>query len=155
MKPVVFSGSFDPVTNGHLDLIKRARTIFGAVRVVVFNNAHKQTRFTVEERVSFLQQALAGEENITIDHFDGLLTDYMKQNGFTTVLRGLRSAHDWNHERTNAHFNKRFYPQVETVFLPADEKFLFISSSAVKEAASFGADISDWVPPCVAKALQG
>lgn len=154
MKPVVFSGSFDPVTNGHLDLIKRARNLFGAVRVVVFNNARKQTRFSVEERVSFLQQALANEENIAIDSFDGLLTDYMKQNGLTTVVRGLRSAHDWNHERTNAYFNKRSYPEIETVFLPSDEKFLFISSSAVKEAASYGADISGLVPPFVADKLK-
>lgn len=154
MKPVVFSGSFDPVTNGHLDLIKRARTVFGDVRVVVLNNARKQTRFTGQERVSFLQQALAGEENITVDHFDGLLTDYMKKHGLTTVVRGLRSAHDWNHERTNAYFNKRFYPEIETVFLPSDEKFLFISSSAVKEAALYGADITGLVPPCVAAKLK-
>ena len=154
MKPVVFSGSFDPVTNGHIDLIKRARQIFGAVRVVVFHNAAKQPRFSVEERVSFLQTALQGEENITVDSFNGLLTDYMKQNGLTTVLRGLRSAHDWNHERTNAYFNKQFYPELETIFLPADEKHLFISSSAVKEAAKHGADISGFVPACVAKALQ-
>lgn len=154
MKPVVFSGSFDPVTNGHLDLIKRARRIFGAVRVVVFHNVQKKTRFTLQERVGFLQEALQGQDNITVDSFDGLLTDYMKQQGLTTVLRGLRSAHDWNHERTNAHFNKRFYPELETVFLPASEDFLFVSSSAVKEAASYGADISDLVPPCVAQALR-
>ena len=154
MKTVVFPGSFDPVTNGHLDLIKRARQIFGAVRVVVFHNARKQTRFSAEERVSFLQQALAGEENITVASFDGLLTDYMKQNGLTTVVRGLRSAHDWNHERTNAYFNKKFYPQLETVFLPAREEFIYLSSSAVKEAAAYGADISSLVPACVAKALK-
>lgn len=154
MKPVVFSGSFDPVTNGHLDLIKRARQIFGAVQVVICHNANKQTRFSLEERIAFLKEALNGEENITIDSFEGLLTDYMKQHGFTMVVRGLRSAHDWNHERTNAYFNKRFYPDLETVFLPASEPYLFISSSAVKEAASYGADISGLVPPCVAKALK-
>jgi len=154
MKPVVFYGSFVPVTNGPLDLIKRARTLFGAVRVVVFNNACKQTRFTAQERVCLLQQALAGEENITVDSFDGLLTDYMKKHGLTTVVRGLRSAHDWNHERTQSHFNKHFYPEIETVFLPSDEKFIFISSSAVKEAASCGADITGLVPPCVADKLK-
>ncbi len=154
MKPVVFSGSFDPVTNGHLDLIKRARAIFGAVVVVVFHNAQKQTKFTVQERVALLKEALSGEENITVDSADGLLADYMKAHGYTTVVRGLRSAHDWNHERTNAYFNKRFYPALETVFLPADEKHQFISSSAVKEAAAYGADIMDLVPPCVVKALK-
>ena len=78
----------------------------------------------------------------------------MKQNGLTTVVRGLRSAHDWNHERTNAYFNKKFYPQLETVFLPAREEFIYLSSSAVKEAAAYGADISSLVPACVAKALK-
>ncbi len=154
MKPVVFPGSFDPVTNGHLDLIKRARAIFGAVVVLVLHNAQKQTRFTVQERVAFLKEAFKGEENITVESAEGLLTDYLKNHGYTTVVRGLRSAHDWNHERTNAHFNKRFYPAVETVFLPADEQYQFISSSAVKEAAAYGADISTWVPPCVAKAMK-
>ncbi len=154
MKPVVFSGSFDPVTNGHLNLIRRARRIFGAVRVVVFFNATKRTRFTVQERVQFLKEALQGEESITVDQFDGLLSDYMKQHQLTTVVRGLRNAQDWNHERTNAYFNTRFYPALETVFLPAQEDFQFLSSSAVKEAAAYGADISGLVPPPVAKALQ-
>lgn len=154
MKPVVFSGSFDPVTNGHIDLIKRARRIFGAVRVVVFVNATKQSRFSIGERVQFLQEALQGEANITVDQFDGLLAAYMKQQGLTTVVRGIRSAHDWNHERTQTYFNARFYPGLETVFLPSDEKYQFISSSAVKEAALYGGDVRDLVPACVAKALK-
>lgn len=154
MKPVVFSGSFDPVTNGHIDLIKRARAIFGAVVVVVFHNQAKRAQFSVEERVSFLKEALAGEENVTVESAQGLLADYMKKHGYTTVVRGLRSAHDWNHERTNAYFNKAFYPQLETVFLPASEAYQFISSSAIKEAAAHGADISAWVPPSVKKAFK-
>ena len=154
MKPVVFPGSFDPVTNGHLDLIKRARAIFGEVVVLVLGNANKKGMFTVNERVSLLKQALAGEEHIVVDFADGLLVDYMKQKGLTTVVRGLRSAHDWNHERTNAYYNKQFYGNLETVFLPADEKYQFISSSAVKEAIKYGADISAFVPPCVVKAFS-
>ena len=153
MKPVVFAGSFDPVTNGHLDLIKRARAVFGAVVVVVLHNAAKKALFTAQERVRLLQDALQGEKDICVDSAQGLLTDYLKKHGYTTVVRGLRSAHDWNHERTNAYFNKEFYPDMETVFLPADEKYQFLSSSAVKEALSYGADVSAWVPPCVAKAL--
>ena len=154
MKPVVFSGSFDPVTNGHIDLIKRARAIFGAVVVVVFDNAAKKGMFTPQERVSLLKEALSTEKNITVDCAEGLLADYMRAHGYTTVVRGLRSAHDWNHERTNAYFNKKFNPSVETVFLPADEKYQFVSSSAVKEAAAYGADVADLVPPCVRKALK-
>ena len=154
MKPVVFSGSFDPVTNGHLELIKRARAIFGAVVVVVFHNKVKHAQFSVKERVAFLKEALQKEKNISVDSAQGLLADYMKKHGYTTVVRGLRSAHDWNHERTNAYFNKSFYSQLETVFLPASEAYQFISSSAVKEAAAHGADVSAWVPPCVQKAFQ-
>ncbi len=154
MKPVVFPGSFDPVTNGHLDLIKRARAIFGAVVVVVLHNPQKQTKFTVQERVSLLKEALRAEENITLDSAEGLLADYMKTHGYTTVVRGLRSAHDWNQERTQVYFNKRFNPALETVFLPADEKYQFISSSAVKEAVAAGGDVCDLVPPCVADVLK-
>ncbi len=154
MKPVVFSGSFDPVTNGHIDLIKRARAIFGAVVVVVFRNAEKQGRFTVQERINLLKQSLSGEANITVECAEGLLADYMRQHGYTTVVRGLRSAHDWNYERTNAYFNKALYPDLETIFLPADEKYQFISSSAIKEAALQGADVSAWVPACVVQALK-
>ena len=154
MKPVVFSGSFDPVTNGHLDLIKRARAIFGAVVVVVFHNKAKQARFSVKERVTFLKEALKGEKNITVDSAQGLLADYMKKHGYTTVVRGLRTAHDWNHERTNAYFNKVVDSKLETIFLPADEAYQFISSSAIKEAAAHGADISAWVPRCVQRAFK-
>lgn len=154
MKPVVFSGSFDPVTNGHIDLIKRACAIFGAVVVVVFYNATKKGMFSREERVALLKEALAGEENITVESAEGLLADYMRAHQYTTVVRGLRSAHDWNHERSNAYFNKAFYPELETVFLPADEKYQFVSSSAIKEAVAYGADVSAWVPPCVQKALK-
>lgn len=152
-KPVIFPGSFDPVTNGHLDLMKRARAIFGAVVVVVLDNANKKTRFTAAQRVAFLQEALQGEDNIRVESAQGLLADYMRAHNYTTVVRGLRSAHDWNHERTNAHFNKRFYPALETVFLPARAEYQFISSSAVKEAAAYGADVSGLVPPCVQKVL--
>ena len=154
MKPVVFAGSFDPVTNGHIDLIKRARAVFGAVVVVVCYNATKKGCFSAQERVNLLKEALAGEENISVDYAQGLLADYMRTHNYTTLVRGLRSAHDWNHERTNAYFNKRFNPSVETVFLPADEKYQFVSSSAVKEAVTYGGDIAPLVPACAYKALQ-
>ena len=154
MKPVVFSGSFDPVTNGHIELIKRACAVFGSVVVVVCHNGNKQGRFSVQERVAFLQEALAGQPHITVDAAQGLLVDYMRAHGYTTVVRGLRTAHDWNHERTQAYFNKSLYPELETVFLPADERYQFISSSAIKEAAAAGADVSTWVPACVVRALK-
>ena len=152
--PVVFAGSFDPVTNGHIDLIKRARAVFGEVVVVVFCNAAKKARFSVQERVNFLKEALAGEPHVTVDSAQGLLTAYMKEHGYKVVVRGLRSAHDWNFERTNAYFNHALLPEMETVFLPADPAHQFISSSAIKEAAAQGADVCAWVPACVAKALS-
>ena len=154
MKPVVFPGSFDPVTNGHVDLIRRARNIFGEVVVVVLPNATKKTRFSLQERVDFLKEALARDKKVRVESSDGLLVDFMKKNGYTTVVRGLRNAHDWNPERTNVFFNKQLYPQLETVFLPAGEGYQFISSTAIKEAAAGGADVSPWVPACVAKELK-
>ncbi|MBP5403899.1 MAG: pantetheine-phosphate adenylyltransferase [Elusimicrobiaceae bacterium] len=154
MKAVVFPGSFDPVTNGHLDLIRRACAIFGEVVVLVLPNAAKKTRFSLQERIDFLKESLAQDKNVRVEGSQGLLVDYMKKNGYTTVVRGIRNAHDWNPERTNVYFNKQLYPQLETVFLPAGEEYQFISSTAIKEAAAGGADVSPWVPACVAKELK-
>ena len=154
MKEVVFPGSFDPVTNGHLDLIKRALAIFGAVRVVVLTNQTKSGMFPVQKRVQFLKEALKGMKGVRVDCAQGLLANYMKKNKLTTIVRGLRSAHDWNHERTNAYYNQLFNAKLETVFLPAATQDQYISSSAVKEAVAYGADVADLVPTCVAKAFK-
>ena len=153
-KPVVFAGSFDPVTNGHLDIIRRARDIFGAVVVVVAANAKKKTLFTMPERVALLKKVLAKEKNVQVDSTTGLLVNYLKKKGLTTLLRGVRGAQDIPHEMTNARYNKYFFTQAETVFLPCAAETEFISSSSVKEALLYGADISGLVPRAVVSALK-
>jgi pantetheine-phosphate adenylyltransferase len=153
-KPVVFAGSFDPVTNGHLDIIRRARAIFGAIVVLVADNAQKKTLFTVSERVELLKNVLSKEKNVQVDSTKGLLVNYLKKKGLKVLVRGVRGAEDIPHEMTNAHYNNYFYPKAETVFLPCPPQSAFISSSAVKEAFFYGADISGLVPEQVVKALK-
>lgn len=153
-KPVVFAGSFDPVTNGHLDIIRRARAIFGAVVVVVAENAKKKTLFTAEERVALLKKALVREKNVQVDSTKGLLVNYLKKHRFKVLVRGVRGAEDMPTEMTNAHYNSYFYPQAETVFLLCSPQHAFISSSGVKEAFSYGADVSGLVPAEVLEALR-
>ena len=153
-KPVIYAGSFDPVTNGHLDIIRRAQAVFGAVRVLVIPNANKNPLFSLEERKALLAEALSAEPNVEVDlASNGLLTDYMKKHGITVSVRGLRSSADLEHEMTNAYFNSLFSPETETVFLAGKPENAFISSSSVREASRYGADVSSWVPACVAKAL--
>ena len=143
---VVFAGSFDPVTNGHLDIIRRAREIFGAVVV--------KTLFSLEERAELLRKSLAGEEQITVETAEGLLTDYLKKKGLFVVVRGIRNAADLAYEEQTAFYNKRFFPSMETVFLPARAEHIYLSSSGVKEAFLYGGDITSLVPPCVVEALR-
>ena len=154
LTPAVYAGSFDPVTNGHMDIIRRARDVFGAVIVLVMPNACKRPLFTAQERVELLRQALQGEENVRVESAEGLLTDYLKKNGLKVLVRGLRGGGDLEHELANAFYNKQFYASAETVFLPGRPEYAFLSSSAVREAFSYGADVSALVPPGVAKALQ-
>ena len=151
---VVFAGSFDPVTNGHLDIIRRAREIFGAVVVLVMPNRQKKTLFSLEERAELLRKSLAGEEQITVETAEGLLTDYLKKKGLFVVVRGIRNAADLAYEEQTAFYNKRFFPSMETVFLPARAEHIYLSSSGVKEAFLYGGDITSLVPPCVVEALR-
>lgn len=153
-KPVVFAGSFDPVTNGHENLILRARDIFGSVIVLLIPNVQKKTLFTVQERMTMLSQLFEKEPNVRIDCAEGLLADYLKKNGLTVLVRGLRNTEDFSYEMGLQAYNKLFYPPVQTVFLPSRKEDLYISSSAVKEAFFYGGDVSSLVPPSVLKALS-
>jgi len=152
-KPAVFAGSFDPVTNGHKDLILRTRDIFGSVIVLLIPNAQKKTLFSVEERLSLLNQLFAQEQGIRIDCAEGLLADYLRKNDLTVLVRGLRNADDFSYEMGLQAYNKLFYPPAQTVFLPSRREDLYISSSSVKEAFFYGGDVSSLVPPCVVEAL--
>ena len=149
MKTAVCPGSFDPVTFGHLDIIRRAAGMFDRVIVAVMTNAAKQPMFTKEERVEFLRRATAGMENVEIDSFDGLLADYARQKNATVIVKGLRAMSDFEYEFQMALTNKKLNPDLETIFLTTTADYMFLSSSMVKQVAGFGGDISAFVPACI------
>ena len=153
MERAVCSGSFDPVTNGHLDIIKRAARIFDEIIVCVFVNQSKAGMFTPKERIALLAEATTDIKNLSIDSFDGLLVDYLKINKVSVVVRGLRGSADLAYEMQNALLNKHLFPSCETVFLPASPQWTAVSSSAVRTIAAFGGDISELVPDSVAQAV--
>jgi len=149
----VCPGSFDPVTNGHLDIIRRGANVFDNVVVVVFNNAAKNSLFTVEERIDLLKQATADLPNVQVDASDGLLIDYAKQHGAHAILRGLRAVSDFEYEMQITSMNRKLDPAIETFFMMTNNQYSFLSSSVVKEVAKYHADVSDLVPGVVAEAL--
>ena len=155
MSGCVIPGSFDPVTRGHVDLIRRAARCFDRVRVVVMVNIHKQGRFSPEERVRLLEVACREMPEVTVDRWEGLLSDYMRGREEKTVLRGVRSAAEYDAEMTAAQANRMLYPEMETLLMPAGEGMQWISSSAVREIAAFGGDIRPWIPAeCAEEILE-
>lgn len=149
MKTAVCPGSFDPVTLGHIDIIKRAAAIFDHVIVVVMNNAAKRAMFTQEERVDFLRQATAGITNVEVDCYDGLLAEYARQRGANVIVKGLRALSDFEYEFQMALTNRKLNPNAETVFLTTSAQYMYLSSSLVKQIAQLGGDIRDLVPSCI------
>lgn len=149
----VYPGSFDPVTNGHLDIIERAAKIFDLLIVTVFRNAGKNPLFTMEERVELLREATAHIPNVRIDSFNGLLTEYARKQGARVVIKGLRAVSDFDYELQMALMNKKLDPELETLFMMTGQKYSYLSSSIVKELASFGGCVEGLVPPNVAKKL--
>lgn len=145
----VYPGSFDPVTLGHMDLIERACQQFPLVRVAVLRNPDKRGTFTVEQRMEMLRKTCAYLPNVEIDCFDGLLVDYMRLIGARTVIRGLRAVTDFESEFQMAQINHQIAPQVETLFLMTSPHHAYISSSAVRQVASFGGDVSQFVPASI------
>ena len=146
MTSCVFPGSFDPVTVGHVDLIRRASRIFDRVTVTVMVNIHKAGAVSVDKRTELLRKACSAFENVTIDRWDGLLADYMKIRGETTVIRGVRNESDFEQECAVFQANRLLNKQIDTVFLPTDPAFAGVSSSVVREVAAFRGDISPFVP---------
>lgn len=149
MKIAICPGSFDPVTLGHLDIISRASRLFDKVIVAVLCNTSKNPSFTVEERMDFLRQVTAPYSNVEIDSFNGLLVDYAKKKGAVAVVKGLRAVSDFEYEFQMSMINKKLYPQVETVYLNTSQDYMYLSSSVVKQIASFGGDISNFVPEII------
>ncbi|MGI5950183.1 pantetheine-phosphate adenylyltransferase [Peptoniphilus sp.] len=151
---VIYAGSFDPVTRGHLDIIERARDIFGEVIVAVLDNRSKKGLFTVEERKDLLHEVLKDYDNVEIDSFDGLLVDYAKKKNCNVIVRGLRSASDYLNEYSLAMANMHYKDGVETVFLLATNENLFVSSTLAKEVATFDGDTDLFVPEVVGKSMK-
>lgn len=154
MKTAIFPGSFDPPTNGHMDIIERASSIYDKLIVAVLNNPAKKYMFTTEERVSMLKEACSAYSAVEVASFEGLLVEYAKARGCRIILRGLRAVTDFEYEFTMALMNKKLAPEVETLFIVTSAVNQFISSSSIKEIVRFGGPVEDMVPVAVAKRLE-
>lgn len=153
MKVAVYPGTFDPVTNGHIDIIKRASRIFDKLIVLVALHRGKDTMFTKEERVEMLKKSVEEMRNVEVDFYEGLIAEYVKDKRILAVIRGMRAVSDFEYEFQMALMNRHLNPEIEIIYLFPDEKYTYLSSSIVKEVASFGGDISTFVPPHVEKML--
>ncbi len=151
---VIYPGTFDPITYGHLDIIKRALKIFDEVTIVLMNNPRKIPFFTLEERFEMTKKATEGFENMHIDIHQGLLVQYIKTHSAKTVIRGLRALEDFEYEFEMAMTNRQMCPDFEAIYLMTDLKYLFVSSSMVKEIAQFKGELSKWVPQVVEEGLR-
>lgn len=146
MRIAIYPGSFDPVTKGHLDIIERAAGLFDKLIVVVLTNPAKTPVFSVEERVSYIRRIVEKLDNVETDCFDGLLADYVKLKGAGAIVKGLRAMSDFEYEFQMALTNKQLNPEMETLFLITSAEYMYLSSSIVRQLASFGADISRFIP---------
>ncbi len=153
-KIAIYPGSFDPPTNGHLDVIERGLQLFDGVIVSIMHNPAKQSLFTLEERMELLREITKTFSNIEIDSSDGLLVDYAVKRNAHAILRGMRAVSDFEYEFQMALMNRRLNRDIQTVFLMTGLRWIFISSSIIKEAARFGGDVSDMVPPVVYRKLK-
>lgn len=147
-------GSFDPITNGHLDIIERGAKIFDEVIVAVFKNSSKSPLFTVPERIQLIKETTKHLPNVTVDASDGLLIDYARQKQAQVILRGLRAVSDFEYEMQITSMNRKLDENIETFFIMTNNQFSFLSSSIVKEVARYHGDVSDLVPTVVAEALK-
>ncbi len=150
----IYPGTFDPITYGHIDLIKRAQEIFPEVIVAVAHNPHKKPLFSVKERIQMLKKAAGGLKGVTISDFDGLVIDYAHKHKAKVLIRGLRMLSDFEYEFQMALTNRKLSPDIETIFLMPQECYSYLSSKLLKEAGSLGADLSSFVPSFVEKALK-
>jgi pantetheine-phosphate adenylyltransferase len=150
----IYPGSFDPITNGHLDLISRGSKLVERLIVAILHNSAKQSLFSVAERMEMLEEVVRPYANVEVTSFEGLLVDYAAARGANVILRGIRALSDYEYELQMALMNRRLNPSVETVFLLASEAHSFISSHLVKEVASLGGNVSDLVPPVVEHRLK-
>lgn len=153
MRTAVYAGSFDPITNGHIDILLRCSPMFDKIVVAVVHNVHKHSLFSLEEREEHIRESLKELNNIEIMCFSGLITDLMREHNIGTIIRGLRSITDFEYESQICFFNKHLLPESDTIFIMADNRYGYVSSTGVKEAALLGGDISSLVPEIVARGL--
>ncbi|MCE5037797.1 pantetheine-phosphate adenylyltransferase [Staphylococcus auricularis] len=149
----VIPGSFDPITYGHLDIIERSARQFDELHICVLRNSSKKGTFSVEERIELIKQSTEKFSNVIVHHYDGLLVDFCTKIGAKTIIRGLRAVSDFEYELRLTSMNRKLNNEIETFYMMTSTDYSFISSSVVKEVASYNADISDFVPPNVADAL--
>ncbi|HOK45455.1 MAG TPA: pantetheine-phosphate adenylyltransferase [Bryobacteraceae bacterium] len=150
----IYPGSFDPITNGHLDLIERGAKLCDRLIVAVLRNQHKQPFFTAAERMEMLREVVGENPRIEVDSFDGLLVDYARRKQASIIIRGIRAISDYEYELQMALMNRRLCPSIETVFLMASEAYSFVSSKLVKEVFRLGGDVANMVPPSVEARLR-
>ena len=150
----LFPASFDPVTNGHLDLIHRARRVFPELVVAVAKNIGKTGTFDIDERLDMMRSVLGEQPGVQVTAFDGLVVDFAHQIGAGVIIRGLRANADFEYEFEMALMNRHMKPDIETLFLMTSQEYFYVSSSRLKELVHFGADVSEWVHPIVAKYLR-
>lgn len=154
MKRAVYPGTFDPITNGHIDIIKRSLRIFDSVVIAVAPNPKKTSLFDLKERIFMIEEATKGMRNIEIETFEGLLVDYIRQRGAIAIIRGLRAVSDFEYEFQMALMNRKLSDMIETVFMMPSEEYSYLTSSIIKEVASYGGEVKDLVPSMVAKRLK-
>ncbi len=151
---VVYPGTFDPITRGHEDIVRRASALFGHVIVAVAHSQRKSTLFSLDERIDLANQVVAHCPNVSVKGFGGLLKDFVREQNAQVIIRGLRAVSDFEYEFQMAGMNRQMLPEVETLFLTPSESYQFISSTFVREIAQLGGDVGNFVFPCVVKALK-
>jgi len=154
MKKAICPGTFDPITNGHIDIIKRAASIFDKVVVAVAQNSSKSTMFSLEERITLARDAIKGIKGVTVKGFSGLVVDFAAQNGIKVIVRGLRMISDFEYEFQMALTNRNLTSKIETIFLMPHPRYSYISSRLIKEAGYLGADLKSFLPSAVRRALK-
>lgn len=154
MKQAIYPGSFDPITNGHIDILKRARQIFDKVIVAVAINPDKKPLFSYEKRVRLIQELMADDPGIEVLYYSGLLVDLVDKTGIKTIIRGLRALTDFEYEFQLAMTNRKLNDKIDTVFLMTDDTYSYLSSTVVKQLARFNGDISQFVPPLIERAVK-
>jgi pantetheine-phosphate adenylyltransferase len=153
-RTAIYPGSFDPLTNGHLAIIQRGLKVFDRLVVAVANNPEKRPLFSVDERKRMIEEAVGDDRRVEVDSFDALLVEYVRRKGVHTVLRGLRAVSDFEYEFQIANMNRHLLPDLETVFVMTGEDYFFVSARLVREVATFGGDVSAFVPANVLAALH-